>query len=235
MEDNKERIALKLIQISDLHITEHRDLLSPMIDAINREAVDLVVVTGDTVHSRKKELYKKASEELNKIRHRVVVLPGDYDNGALWHEYFGNNRFNSINLNGFCIDLMDTSFMEHRFSDGWGDVIEKEDPEQDEWIKKQLSDDKYHIVFSHHPFWVNPTKAGDKYATNALRAVFSGHIHEAIRFYFNYDKPMANFKSGFTCVPMKFHGNSCYMVILVKANGEMVNIPRVVGAKRTAW
>lgn len=234
MED-KERIALKLIQISDLHLTNHRDLLSPMIESINKESVDLVVVTGDTVHSQDKELFKKASDTLNKIKHRVVVIPGDYDSGALWHEYFGDGRFRSMNINGFSIDLMDTSFMKHRFAVGWGDVLEKEDPEQHEWLLSKLQEDKFHIVFSHHPFWVTPTKSGDKYIQNTLRAVFSGHLHEPNRFYYKYDKPRSDFDSGFSCVPMKFHGNACYLVMLLRANGEMINIPRVVSAKRTAW
>jgi predicted MPP superfamily phosphohydrolase len=233
--EDKERFALKLIQISDTHLMPHRDLLTPMVDSINKENVDLVVVTGDVVHSRDKELYKKASDALNKIKHRVVVIPGDYDSGSLWQEYFGNSRFSSINLNGFAVDLMDTSFMGHRFAVGWSDVLEKEDPEQHEWLMERLNEDKYHIVFSHHPFWATPSKEGDKYIKDTLRAVFSGHFHDPSRFYFKYDKPRSSFPSGFVCVPMKFHGNACYMLMLVKPNGEMVNIPRVVSTKRTAW
>ncbi|MFA7101409.1 MAG: metallophosphoesterase [Bacilli bacterium] len=234
MED-KERIALKLAQISDLHITKHRNLLAPMVDYINREQLDLVVVTGDVVHTRDKDLYKIASDTLNKIRHRVVVLPGDYDSGDLWKEFFGDRKFSSINLNGFSIDLMDTSFIGHRYAVGWADVLEDEDPEQHKWLLDILNDTKYHIVFSHHPFWVNPTKSGDKYITNTLRAVFSGHIHEPNRFYYNYDKPLSNFKSGFSCVPMKFHGNSFYLLTLVRPDGEMANIPRAIETKKTAW
>ena len=234
MED-KERVALKLIQISDLHITPYRNLLEPMVEFINREEADLVVVTGDTVQSRDKELYKVASDTLNKIKHRVVVIPGDYDSGDLWKEFFGDRRFSSINLNGFSIDLMDTSFMNHRFAVGWADVLEQEDPEQHKWLLEKLNDNKYHIVFSHHPFWVNPTKTGDKYIKNTLRAVFSGHLHEPNRFYYKYDAPKSNFQSGFTCVPLKFHGNSHYLVVVVKNTGEMINIPRAIGGKKTAW
>jgi predicted MPP superfamily phosphohydrolase len=233
--EDKERIALKLVQISDLHITSYRNLLEPMVNYINKESVDLVVVTGDTVQSRDKELYKIASDTLNKIRHRVVVIPGDYDSGDLWQETFGDRRFTSFNLNGFSIDLMDTSFMGHRYSVGWADVLESEDKEQHTWLMEQLNDKKYHLVFSHHPFWVNPTKVGDKYITNALRAVFSGHLHEPNRFYYNYDKPLSNFNNGFSCVPMKFHGNSCYLLTLIRPNGEMANIPRTIETKKTAW
>ena len=231
-----DKITLKIVHISDFHITSFRNVLAPMVDAINREQVDLVVVTGDTTHrSDDKDLFKEASDTLNKIRHRVIVIPGDYDGGELWRENFGDGRLKAFSLNGFYLDFLDTSFMGHRYSIGWGDVLKKEDPEQYEWLKEQLKIDKYHLVFSHHPFWTEPTKEGDEYLCNNLRAVYSGHLHEPSKFYFKYDEPKSHFPHGFTCVPMKFHGNSCYIVILVKANGEMVNFPRVVNAKRTAW
>ena len=235
-EKDGNNVVLKIIQISDLHITSFRNLLTPMVDAINREQVDLVVVTGDTVHrSDDKDLFKEASDTLDTIKHRVVAIPGDYDGGDLWKEKFGEGRLKTLNLNGFCLDFLDTSFMKHSYASGWADVLKKEDPEQYEWFKEQLKVDKYHIVFSHHPFWVQPTSEGDEYLRDNLRAVYSGHLHEPIKFYFKYDKPRSHFPHGFTCVPMKFHGNACYMVILVKANGEMVNFPRMVSAKRTAW
>ena len=235
-EKDSSKITLKIIQISDLHITSFRNLLAPMIDAINNEQVDLVVVTGDITHySDDKSLFKEASDTLDKIRHRVVAIPGDYDGGDLWRESFGDGRLKTFNLNGFCLDFLDTSFMGHRYAKGWGDVLKNEDPEQYEWLKEQLKIDKYHLVFSHHPFWTQPTKEGDEYLDNTLRAVYSGHAREPIKFYFKYDKPKSHFPHGFTCVPMRFHGSACYMVILVKDNGEMINFPRVVSAKRTAW
>uniref|UniRef100_A0A6M3LGP1 Putative calcineurin-like phosphoesterase n=1 Tax=viral metagenome TaxID=1070528 RepID=A0A6M3LGP1_9ZZZZ len=235
-EKDGDKVVLKIIQISDLHITSFRNLLSPMVESINREQVDLVVVTGDITHrSDDKELFKEASDTLNKIRHRVVSIPGDYDSGELWKEYFGDGRMKTFNLNGFCLDFLDTSFMGHRYAVGWGDVLKEEDPEQYEWFREQVKLDKYHIVFSHHPFWTQPTKEGDEYLCDNIRSVYSGHSHEPIKFYFKYDKPRSHFPHGFTCVPMKFHGNACYMVILVKANGEMINFPRVINAKRTAW
>ncbi len=231
----KDGIALKIIQISDLHITPFQNLLTPIVDHINREQVDLVVVTGDIVHNSKdKDLFKEASDNLNRIRHRVVAIPGDYDGGELWKENFGD-RLKAFNLNGFCLDFMDTSFMGHRYAVGWADVLEDEDPEQHEWLIEQLKIDKYHIIFSHHPFWVQPTEKGDRYLTNTLRAVYSGHLREPVKFYFGYDKPKAHFPHGFTCVPMKFHGSACYMVTVVKTNGEIINIPKFVNVKRTAW
>lgn len=235
-EKDKDKIALRIIQISDFHINPFRNLLAPMVDAINREQVDLVVVTGDVTHySDDAKLFKEASDTLDKIRHRTVVIPGDYDSGDLWRERFGEGRLKSFNLNGFCLDFLDTSFMGHKYAVGWGDALKKGDPEQYEWFKEQLKIDKYHIVFSHHPFWTQPTKEGDEYLVDNLRAVYSGHVHEPIKFYFKYDKPRSYFPHGFSCVPMKFHGNVCYLVIIVKASDEMLNFPRIVSAKRTAW
>jgi len=235
-EKEGDKIVLKIIQISDLHITSFRNLLAPMIEDINREQVDLVVATGDITNcSDNKDLFKDTLAHMNKIRHRVVAIPGDYDGGDLWRESFGDGRLKTLNLNGYCLDFLDTSFMGHRYASGWGDVLKNEDPEQYEWLKEQLKIDKYHLIFSHHPFWVQPTKEGDEYLGDNFRASYSGHTHEPIKFYFKYDKPKSHFSHGFTCVPMKFHGNACYMVILVKANGEVVNYPRVISVKRTAW
>lgn len=234
--NEEERIALRFIQISDLHITEYGNLLEPMIDQINREVVDLVVVTGDVVQSPKKELFNIAMESLNKINHRVIVIPGDYDGGDLWVENFGE-RFKSVTLNGYCLDFLDTSFLRHRFAAGWGDVIEEEDPDQYKWLEEQLKIDKYHFVFSHHPFWVQvgDQKKKHKLLKDNVRAIYSGHLHELGKFYFEYDHPRRHFQNGVATVPMRFHGNSCYLVVFVKNNDEIINIPRSVIMKRTAW
>lgn len=232
---DREGFALKILQISDLHIEPHRNLLAPMVDSINNEDVDLVVVTGDTVHFDDNELYKVASNTLNKIRHRTVVIPGDYDNGDLFSGYFGVSRLKSLDLNGYCIEFLDTSFMKHRFAVGWDDVLKKEDPEQHEWLVDRLkTNDKYHIVFSHHPYAIEP-RENEVCLSNNLRAVYSGHLHNPIRLYHKYKKPKSQFPNAFSCVSLKFHGNACYMLILIKPNHEIVNVPRIIKAKRTAW
>lgn len=235
MEEKRDKLILRIIQLSDLHITKYKNLLTSMIPNINNELVDLVVVTGDIVQEPSKELLRIASDSLNQIKHRVIVIPGDYDSGDLWEDFFGKSRFNSINLNTYCLDFIDTSFMKHRFAVGWSDVIKSEDTEQYEWFKEQLKINRYHLIFSHHPFWVTPHKEGDEFLTNNVRAVYSGHLHEQMRAYFKYEKPRRSFPNGFITTPLKFHGNSCYLVILVKDNDEIINIPRIIRAKSTAW
>ncbi len=235
VEKTEEKSVMRIVQLSDLHITGHNNLLEPMIQNINSESVDLVVVTGDVVHESTKELLTIASDTLNKIRHKVIVIPGDYDNGPLWKEFFGTSRLSSVQLGDYNLDFIDTSFMKHRFFVGWGDVLKQEDPEQCEWLLEQLKIDSYHILFSHHPFWVIPSKAGDKFLTNNVRAVYSGHLHEIQRIYFKYTKPRKHFTNGFITTALDFHGSSSYLIIQINSNDEIVNIPRIINPKQTAW
>jgi len=232
--ETKERFVLRFIQISDLHITKHRNLLEPMVDPINQEAVDLVIATGDIAHTPDKETIDLATKTINKIRHKVVVLPGDYDGSDHWSDNFGD-RYKTLNLGGYHLEFLDTSFMRHRFAVGWADVMAAEDPQQYQWLKARMKGEGYHIMFSHHPFWSRPVENKHELLRDNLRAIYSGHLHETAKFYFKYSKPMRHFGHGFSAVPMKFHGNSCYAVVLVKDNDEIINVPKMVGAKRTAW
>lgn len=232
--EDKERVVLRIALLSDLHITSYRNLLEPMIDSINSDKFDLVVVNGDLVHERNKNLFDIATKCLNRINHRVVVVPGDYDNGELWVEAFGQ-PYKSINLNGYSIDFLDTSFMRHRFAVGWGDVIEDEHPEQFKWFKERLKVDNYHLVFSHHPLCVTPSEEVSKVIGDNVRGIYSGHLRETISVTFKYEKPRMSFEEGFSVVPLKFHGNACYLAILIGEDGGVVNVPRVIRSKKTAW
>lgn len=231
--DIKER--LRFIQISDLHITEHKNLLEKLIEPINQESVDLVIATGDIANSSDKKTIELAAKTLNKIRHKVIVLPGDYDNGQFWVDNFGD-RYKSLELGGHHLEFLDTSFVKHRFAVGWADVMKNEDPQQYKWLKNRLNLDGYHLIFSHHPFWTNPNKnLKHEFLLDNLRAMYAGHVHDPSKFYFKYAKPLRHFGYGFSVVSMKFHGNACYVVAYIKENEEIVNIPKAVGSKRTAW
>lgn len=228
-------VVLKIIQLSDLHISPHRNLLAPMVDQINREEdVDVVVITGDTVHKPNKETFIIATEAINRIRHKVVVLPGDYDNGDLWSNTFGD-RYKHLHIGGYNLEFLDTSFLGHRFAVGWGDTLKSEDKDQYEWLNDKLNLDGYHMLFSHHPFLVSPSDEKHEFFRDNIRAVYSGHLHETFKFYFKYTNPRRTFGFGFGTVGLKFHGNMCYLLILVGDNDEITNIPRVLGSKKTAW
>lgn len=233
--NGEERVILKIIMVSDLHITKYKNFLDLIVDPINNEIADIVVVTGDVIHEKDKELYKIAQEGLNKIKHRVIMIPGEYDYSPMWEEYFGQT-YKSININDYCLDFLDTSFMGNRHAIGWGECLKVMQPDQYDHLKKSLAEnDRYHIIFSHHPFWVVPKEEGDEYLNDNVRALYSGHLHEVKRYYFKYDEPRAHFEQGYMSVPLKFHGNACFLLMHIKANDEIINYPRLVRVKRTAW
>jgi len=224
---------LKIIQVSDIHISAHKNLLEPMIDQINNEDVDVVVFTGDIVNSRSEELFDKAKNSISKIKHNVVTVPGDYDSGDLWDKTFGD-RYKSLSFSSYDLEFIDTSFLGHSFYNGWGSTIKNEDLEQYNWLVDRLNNDKYHILFSHHPFIINEKEKTDLLKSN-VRAIYYGHLRDTHKFYFKYEKPLSYFDHGFGTSALKFHGNSCYLLIHVNDNNEISNTPRLLNIKKTAW
>lgn len=234
-----EKAKLKFVQVSDLHITNYSNLLAPMVPSINREDVDFVIVTGDLVSKPTEENYAIAVKTLNSINAKVIVLPGECDGTGLFEQHFGN-RYKSTMINGYCIDTLDTSAMGESYAIGWCDWMRIEDRLQHTWYLNQLSafPDNYHFVFSHHPTFGQLHKVENPindYLQNNVRAIYSGHAHDTYTNTFNYSKPMRKFSNGFTSVPMKFHGNSVYMFVMVKETDDIVHVPRIVNTKKTAW
>ena len=225
-----ERKDLRFIQISDLHITSYRNLLEPMINSINKEDVDFVVATGDVADSS--ESIEIAANTLNKITHKLFVIPGDYDNGDVWVKYFGD-KYKSFDFNSYHFEFLDTSFVRHRFGVGWANVIGISDIQQGDWLRERLKIDGYHIIFSHHPVLIEYVK--NEFLCDNLRCIYSGHLHDVFKLYFPYDKPLKTFKYGFNIVPMQFHGNSCYLSVIINDNSDITNIPKIVSEKKTAW
>jgi predicted phosphodiesterase len=226
---------LRFIQISDLHITEYRNLLEPMLDNINSEDVDFVVATGDIANKSDKATIMLASKTLSHIKHKIIVIPGDYDSGKVWIDVFGD-RYQSLNLGGYYFEFIDTSFLRHRFAVGWADLLATDDKQQCDWLTDRLELDGYHIIFSHHPMFAEINKqTKSEFLCDNLRCVYSGHFHEPFKLYFPYANPRKHFKYGFTSVPMDFHGSACYLVASIDDKGEIINTPRIISEKKTVW
>lgn len=220
-----------IIQVSDLHISAHKNLLDSMIDQINGEITDLVIFTGDTVSDN--SLYSVAKKSIDRINHRVVIIPGEYDCGPSWEDHFGD-RYGSTEIGDYVIDFLDTSLLGHRFYSGWGNLLEDLDKKQYNWLLNTLKTDKYHLLFSHHPYLVEGSHV-NRFSMDNIRAIYSGHLREPSKFYFKYEKPRSEFNYGFGTTALKFHGNSCYLLISVNREDNITHTPRIVQAKRTAW
>lgn len=233
-----ENPRVRFAQISDTHITEHKNLLVPMIASLNREKLDFVVVTGDLIHDNKDEnMFKAVASLLNEIKTKVFVLPGDYDGGEVWNKTFGQPpRY--FNIDEFCVEFVDTSFMHHRFSVGWADCVEKESPEQYAWLKERLKIDKWHLVFSHHPAIVSrkPDDIKKNYTLlDNVRLNYCGHLREPVNYAFTYIKKRPPLEYGVACIPLKYHGNACYNLVTITDKGEIAHTPRALSVKMTVW
>ena len=93
------QIPLRIAQISDIHAGEttfQHDLMSGIIDNINRMRPDVVIVAGDLTAAGYEEEYIQAAGILAQIEPPKVVIPGNHDArnvGWVHFERFFGNRF----------------------------------------------------------------------------------------------------------------------------------------------
>jgi len=232
-----DEIKFKLALLADLHIKPFKNNLDLMVDRINKDEVDLVIIAGDTVHDKDDEVsFELASKSIKKIESEVVIIPGEHDCGTLWTQYFGDSTYKSKSIKNYCLNFLDTSYLGSKFSVGWGATLENYDKKQHKWLKESLNyDGRFHLIFSHHPIWIKTSSSCDKYLTNNVRGLYSGHLRAAEMIHFVYNKPMSWFDQGFSCIPVNFHGNASYSLILVGEDDRILHAPIIVTAKQTAW
>ncbi len=83
---------VRILHASDIHVGEsidRGDSIGPLVDAAIANAVDAVLLVGDTFdHNRvATEVGQALADELGRVRVPVVVLPGNHDclvPGAIW-------------------------------------------------------------------------------------------------------------------------------------------------------
>lgn len=70
----------RILHLSDLHFGFHRkELVGPLVQAVNRAGADLVIVTGDVTHRGRPGQYEDAAAFLAGIEPQVMVVPGNHD------------------------------------------------------------------------------------------------------------------------------------------------------------
>lgn len=217
----------KFLQLSDIHLSSHRDLLLPMIDSINKEYADFIVLTGDIIDNNKdRKSYEKVKSAIEKIKSPVHILPGEYDAGTLWNEYFSFPK--SFKISDYKIDFLDTTFMGYRHSVGWGDVLEQGSPEQHNNLMSSLEEHQgYHLIFSHHPFWT-AKREKSIYLQDNVRGMYAGHYRQTVTHFWQYAHPRGAFAVGFATVPLQFHGKAIYMKTYITNEDEVRSTPMLV-------
>ncbi len=81
---------MRICHISDTHVSQgrefRREIFTKTIERINSEKFDLVIHSGDLTHSGRLEEYREGRKLLDKIKHPLVIIPGNHDarNGGLY-------------------------------------------------------------------------------------------------------------------------------------------------------
>jgi len=92
-------MSLKIVQISDTHLSDHAPLrtkdLANCVSAINQlpEPPDLVVHTGDIAHDGKASEYHTAKLHLNELSAPYFVMAGNRDSRATLLDTFADRRY----------------------------------------------------------------------------------------------------------------------------------------------
>ena len=191
---------MKIIQISDLHISRHvgeskhnctpYDLLVSVLDNINTSHSDLsgLVITGDLSNDYTPESYQNIRSLLKRFKFEVRILPGNHDDISMMR----NICDDQIRMDAFQFsdkDLMLYNCDTHIQDKARGFVKTSEVKDLSE---KLLSDKSRVLLFTHHPIvkinseWIdqNTTENNNLLIQLMLRhsktsfAVFSGHVHQ---------------------------------------------------------
>lgn len=79
-----------LAHLSDIHFGKiaHPGVVDALVDGVNEVEPDLVVVSGDLTQRARTSEYKAARAMLDAFRPPVLVVPGNHDVRAWWHNPF---------------------------------------------------------------------------------------------------------------------------------------------------
>lgn len=131
---------MKIIQISDLHLTSSPSDLYEGLDTLKRceallnhlknEKADILVITGDiAAESENLFCYRFLRGQLGMFPYQWVVLPGNHDRGLLFREIFGSNAKTSFqiheNHDALPIAYFDNSLEEPAHLEELGDYLKK--------------------------------------------------------------------------------------------------------------
>lgn len=196
-----------IAQISDMHIQQDRRLLRDKFDAagnletciaqLNALKPDLVLATGDLVHTGTRAEYAFLSELLAPLEIPLYLMPGNHDDRQLMREFFpkhsylfnGSDRLNHvIACDGINIMMLDSIIP----GNDEGAIGE----EQLAWLDARLHRAAHlpAIIALHHPPFATGARFIDNFFCadgpelrllvarhpNVLR-VISGHLHRNIQ------------------------------------------------------
>ena len=80
----------RLAHLSDIHFGKiaHPRVVDRLVDEVNASAIDLVVVSGDLTQRARRHEFRAARQMIDAFDPPVVVVPGNHDVRAWWHNPF---------------------------------------------------------------------------------------------------------------------------------------------------
>ena len=80
----------RLAHLSDVHFgrISHPRIVQTLVDEVNAETLDLVIVSGDLTQRARKSEFTEARAMLDAFEPPVLVIPGNHDVRAWWHNPF---------------------------------------------------------------------------------------------------------------------------------------------------
>ncbi|MCU0437595.1 MAG: metallophosphoesterase [Raineya sp.] len=198
---------MKIAQITDLHLTPHKELANDIDVWANFEKVlthiqlqlpDLLVVSGDICYDIGDEsTYKEVKQRLDQLQIPYYVVSGNHDDSVALGKVFGYTTKNDkiepykINFDGIHI----------HFWDSWDGIVEPS------WIDNLGATS---LVFVHHPLILGDCQFMDtKYALQNMDEVTQKLEKTAFSHYFfhghyHLDKSIHTSKHHFFITPSTF-------------------------------
>ncbi|MEM6597249.1 MAG: phosphodiesterase [Cyanobacteria bacterium P01_C01_bin.69] len=195
-----------IAHISDLHVMVPGELAYGVVDTgpmveraiahLQTRNPDLIVISGDLVHSVTREEYLQLKTMLAPLPMPVYLMPGNHDSRELirdvfnHHTYLPSSGYLQYTVENYPLRLimLDTNVP----GEGRGEL----DAERLTWLDTQLSQqpDKPTLLFMHHPPFTTGIELMDGYSLSGLAELESivtkysciqrigcGHIHRPIQ------------------------------------------------------
>lgn len=174
----------RILHLSDLHFGLHRaELVTPLVQAVNDCAADLIVVTGDLTHRARPGQFRQARAFLDRLNAPWLAVPGNHDLpvGLLRRLFQPLSRYRACiaadaepdrrtgRVRVIAINSADPfSWQRGRLSPGKAEAV-----------SASLVDADLNIIAVHHPLQQQPgvDKALMRGAPEALAALESGNAH----------------------------------------------------------
>lgn len=182
--------AVKILQLSDMHIKDEKSLAYPrkVIEAMNREGGDLAIIAGDLATDGKRSELEFAKQVLDELKMPYYVVQGNHDvlyNGEKEEDLF--REIFSLKTNSYYFTEKGIHFLV--IAHGCGRAYNKNAvrPEVLVWMRETLSqidDNRPIILVSHYPYakgvtyqTQNAEEVMSLFEGKNLIAIMSGHFH----------------------------------------------------------